>query len=71
MDELLATETLKLLNGYSKMHMLGLGTCAMKKMLYLMPGIKVNVFSYSKTSTHTCKISYFPPNSLANKLIIS
>ena len=31
MDELLATETLKLLNGCSKMHMLGLGTCAMKK----------------------------------------
>ena len=31
MDELLATETLKLLNGCSKMHMLGLCTCAMKK----------------------------------------
>ena len=43
MDELLATETLKLLNGCSKMHMLGLCTCAMKKMLYLMPVIEAKL----------------------------
>ena len=60
MDELLATETLKLLNGCSKMHMLGLGTCAMKKMLYLMPVIKVNVFHIAKLALIPARYHIFP-----------